>query len=118
MSTKHDNGMNEEDELSDVSADLLEMDRYGVFVERLLAENAGTWTTISRLCEGLGEIEGRIDRIVSNEGAPPQVTWIEYPPSLGNKGYCLVIFFSESTDWRSVAIYNKERFLRKRRKNG
>ncbi len=93
-----------EHQLSDITADLVELEENKPFLERLFSIEAGRWVDAGCLCDGLTQKlkEGRA-----------QVTWLDYPDAAHGKGYCLIIFFSEELHWSNVALYNKQWFLRK-----
>ena len=114
MNANDNSTLSTADDLSDACADLLAFDRNSLFLERLFSEASGHWMSVNSLCQGLGDVERRIAEVVSKYDASPQVTWIDYPPRMNNPGCCLIVFFAESPDWRSVAVYNKELFSKRR----
>jgi len=96
--------MNIENRLSDITADLVELEANTPFLERLFAIEAGRWVDAAYLCNGLTQ-RLREETV--------QVTWLDYPDAAPGKGYCLIIFFSEELHWSNVVLYNKAWFLRK-----
>lgn len=117
MNEKTDSVLSDEDKLSDISADLLEFDRYEAFLERLFAQPPGEWLSLASACEGVDDIMQRVNELASRYDTGPQVMWANYPAELNRRGYCIIVFFAEGPDWRSVAVYNKNRYLRGRSGN-
>jgi hypothetical protein len=95
---------NKENQLSDITADLVELEENGVFLERLFSLEAGQWVDAASLCNGV--TQKLQDGVV-------QVTWLDYPNAAHGKGYCIIIFFAEEYHWSNVALYNKKWFLQK-----
>ena len=102
--------MNLENKLSDITADLVELEENSAFLERLFSIEAGKWVDAVSLCKGLTQIKGQLEKLKEET---MRVTWLDYPDAAHGKGYCLIIFFSEELHWSSVALYNKRWFLRK-----
>lgn len=102
--------MNIESQLSDITADLVELEENSAFLERLFSHKAGKWVDAFSLCNGLTPIRGRLEKLKEET---VRVTWLDYPDAAHGKGYCLIIFFSEELHWSNVALYNKQWFLQK-----
>lgn len=102
--------MNIENKISDITADLVELEENSAFLERLFSIEAGKWVDAVSLCKGLTQIKGQLEKLKEET---MRVTWLDYPDAAHGKGYCLIIFFSEELHWSSVALYNKQWFLRK-----
>lgn len=103
--------MNLEDRLSDITADLVELEENSAFLERLFSVEAGRWVDVAPLCSGLTEIERQLEELRESFDVPLQVTWLNSPKSVYGNGYCVIIFFSEELHWSNAALYNKQWFL-------
>jgi hypothetical protein len=107
-----DDGMDVADVLSDISADLLGHTRYRPFLDRLFNVAPGEWHTLAELCVDLSNIETRLNApLVIN--AQIWVAWLPHPATSPTEQLCIIAFFSDVPDWRSLAVFNKGLFLRK-----
>lgn len=104
---------NIEEQLADITADLVEREENSLFLERLFSQKAGTWAAAAVLCDDLVPIKTQIEQLQKQGTETLQVTWLDYPRSAYGKGYCVIIFFSADLHWSSVAIYNQRWFLQK-----
>ena len=102
--------MNIENKLADITAALVELEENSTFLGRLFSIEAGKWVDAVSLCKGLTQIKGKQKKLKEET---VRVTWLDYPDVAHGNGYCLIIFFSEELYWSSVALYNKQWFLRK-----
>jgi hypothetical protein len=105
--------MNLEDQLSDITASLLQLEKNGVFLERLFSLDMGKWAEVTVLCRHLAEEEARLAELEESSGGTLRVTWLDYPNSAYGPGYAVIIFFLEELHWSNVALYNKQHFLEK-----
>jgi hypothetical protein len=96
--------MNIENQLSDLTADLVELEEHTLFLKRLFSTEAGRWTGLSTLYQECAE---KLDAVAV------QVTWLDYPDASNGYEYCLIVFFSEELHWSNVALYNRQWFLRR-----
>ncbi|MBI4641216.1 MAG: hypothetical protein HY731_11010 [Candidatus Tectomicrobia bacterium] len=103
--------MNLEDKLSDLTANLVELEENSLFLERLFSDDSGRWIDVASLCSGLTDVEGRLEELRKSLKAPLQVTWLDSPKSVYRNGYCVILFFLEELHWSNVALYNKQWFL-------
>jgi len=110
--------MNLEDRLSDITADLVELEENSVFLDCLFSQESGRWMEVASLCNDLTEIEGRLEELKKSLKAPLQVTWLDSPKSAYENGYCIIIFFLEELHWSNVALYNKQWFLQHHSREG
>lgn len=110
---EEDADLSVEEELNDLAADLVSFKRYSAFLERLFAQNHGTWNKLETLCRGIKDIEQRLfdwqeaDTVIESV----RVTWLDYPESSNGGEYSVIIFFCENPHWITDAVYNKQRFL-------
>jgi hypothetical protein len=101
-----------EDDLTDITADLVQLEENSPFLERLFSLQAGVWEDAAVLCHDLGHRKDQIEQLQKQLPGKLQVTWIEYPKSAYGSGYCVIIFFAEELHWSNVALYNKAWFSR------
>ena len=101
-----------ENRLSELTADLVELEENSAFLERLFSMEADRWLDITPLCSGLTEAEDRLEELMESFEVPLQVTWLNPPKSMYGNGYCVIIFFLEELHWSNVALYNRQWFLR------
>ncbi|MBZ8182239.1 hypothetical protein [Oscillatoria salina] len=113
-SDKPQENLDIEDELSCLTADLVEFECNLPFLEKLFSTEAGKWVEISLLCQGLQEIEKQLKQVQKSFDGIIQVAWLEYPQI---PDYCLIIFFVEDLFWNNLALYNQEKFLQSKRKS-
>lgn len=99
--------MNIEEQLYDMSADLLSERQFLPFVERLFAEEPGAWSTVASLCNGISLAEDRIRSLCDQLEGNLVVTWLEYVGGPYGPGFASVIFFEDQLLWSSIAVYNK-----------
>lgn len=99
-----------EDELSDITADLVSLKENALFLERLFSTDSGSWQDLISLCLDLTSIEKRLSSSKDIIDAVVKVTWIDYPVSFHGEGYCILIFFSEPEKWDNIALFNKGHF--------
>jgi hypothetical protein len=99
-----------EEHLTDITADLVEVEGNSPFLERLFSLQAGTWEDTTVLCHDLGPCKDQIAQLQKRLPGKLQVTWLEYPASAYGSGYCVIIFFAEELHWSNVALYNKAWF--------
>lgn len=99
-----------EDQLSCLTADLLELKQNSSFLEQLFQQKAGQWTEVNSLCNNLDNIINELALIRHQYQLDLQVTWLDYPQSVLGDGYCLIIFYLESLHWNQVSLYNKKHF--------
>lgn len=95
-----------EDQLSCLTADLVEHESNQPFLQRLFANKAGQWLDIYTLCQDLNSILNQFKSLELECEGILQVTWLDYPTNLG-EGYCLIIFYLESLHWNNLALYCK-----------
>ena len=105
--------VNIEDQLADITADLVEQDDNSPFLERIFSQQAGVWEATAVLCSDLAHIKTQIEQLQKQLAGTLQATWLDYPNSGHGAGYCVIIFFLEELHWSSVALYNKQWFLQK-----
>ncbi len=105
--------MTKEEQLADITADLVELEANHPFLARLFSLPAGMWEEVTILCDDLPQIKDQIKQLQKYSTDILQVTWLDYPYSTSGKGYCVIIFFAEVLHWNSVALYNKQWFLQK-----
>jgi len=105
--------VNIEDQLADITADLVERDENSLFLERIFSQKAGVWEATAALCNHLVHIKTQIEQLQKQLAGTLQATWLDYPHSGHGEGYCIIIFFLEELHWSSVALYNKQWFLQK-----
>jgi hypothetical protein len=103
-----------EDNLSNITADLVGLEKNSVFLDRLFSIKMGTWVPVIQLCRGITDVEERLARLQKSFDGTLHVAWLDYPDSVYGQGYCTIIFFSEQLHWNSIALYNKQSFLQKR----
>ena len=102
-----------EDQMADITADLVELEAYQPFLERLFSLQAGVWTTASLLCKDLLHIQEQMKHLEKKIADRLMISWLDYPVSTHGEGYCLIIFFVESLPWSQVALFNKQWFLQR-----
>ncbi|HAC62936.1 MAG TPA: hypothetical protein DCF68_05220 [Cyanothece sp. UBA12306] len=95
-----------EDQLSYLTADLVEYKSNQKFLDRLFAHESGKWTDIYNLCHDLNSISDNLKDLEKACQGILQVTWLDYPSNLG-EGYCLIIFYLESLHWSNMALHCK-----------
>lgn len=100
-----------EDQLSCLTADLVEYKSNQQFIKNLFAIEAGKWTNIDTLCKGMTNIKTELELIKNSCDGLLQVTWLDYPMTTMGEGYCVIIFYLESLHWDNVALYNKHHLL-------
>lgn len=105
--------MSIEDQLADITADLVEREENRLFLERIFAQKAGVWEATAVLCNNLAPMKTHIEQLQKHLAGTLQATWLDYPRSGHGEGYCVIIFFLEELHWSSVALYNKQWFLQK-----
>lgn len=99
-----------EDQLSCLTADLLELKTNQQFLEELFKVASGQWRDVGSLCTNLDQIISELELIYHNCEDKLQVTWLDYPQSVLGVGYCLITFYLESLHWSQVSLYNKKYF--------
>jgi hypothetical protein len=104
--------MNLEDTLSDLTADLVASNE--PFMERLLTGEAGRWEEVATLCAEFPEPLAKLAVLEEPYQGDLRVTWLDYPDSSYGPGYCVVLFYSEGLNWRTVAIFNQHLFVERR----
>lgn len=100
--------MNIEDELSDLTADLLSDTRYEPALVQLFSQKAGIWVLVASVVDN----EPRLKAVEEAAGGPLHMAWMDYSGSDYGDGYCTIAFFVEASLWSSIAIYNRGRLLR------
>ena len=105
--------MNIEEQLADITADLVERDENNPFLERIFSQKAGVWEAIAVLCNNLAHIKTQLEQLQKPLVGTLQATWLDYPNSEHGEGYCVIIFFLEELHWSSVALYNRQWFLQR-----
>jgi hypothetical protein len=101
-----------EDHLTEMTADLMALEKNSPFLVRLFTRKAGVWTDITALCQDLGHCTDQIESVQQQLPGTLQVTWLAYPNAAHGRGYCVIIFFAEEVPWSNVALYNKAWFSR------
>jgi hypothetical protein len=97
-----------EDQLSEITADLIEFKTNQIFLHRLFSKPEGEWLKVISLCDNLENIRNLFDLLPEKTAANLQVTWLNYPHSVYGEGYCLITFFEDELHWSNVALYNKQ----------
>ncbi len=105
--------VNIEDQLADITADLVEREENSLFLERIFAQTAGVWEDTAVLCNNLAPIKTHIEQLQKHLAGTLQATWLDYPHAEHGEGYCVIKFFLEELHWSSVALYNKQWFLQR-----
>ncbi len=103
--------MDLEDQLSCLTADLIEYKRNKNFLKNLFKIESGKWADINILCQGMNHLQNQLELIENYCDEQLQVTWLDYPLSTMGEGYCLIIFYLECLHWDNVALYNKKDFI-------
>jgi len=101
--------MNIEEELYDLSADLLTEQRFFPFIERLFAQNPGVWSRVELLCSGIPLIEDRVQSLSAQLEGNFMVSWLDYSGGPYVSGFASIMFFEDQLLWSSIAVYNRER---------
>jgi len=101
--------MKVEERLADLTVDLVECEENSVLLERLFSLNAGVWEDVATLCRDLVHLADHMAQLQQSFKGRLRATWLDYPTSTHDKGYCLIIFFAEELHWSNVALYNKQR---------
>jgi len=99
-----------EDQLSDLTADLVASRFNETFLERLFAVPTGQWLKVESLCRGL-EIQAKFADLRQEYGEDLQVCWLEHPSQ--DSGFCLILFYVESLHWNNLALYNKTALMKR-----
>ena len=58
--------VNIEEQLADITADLVERDENSPFLERIFAQKAGVWEATAVLCNNLAQIKTRLSKSAFN----------------------------------------------------
>jgi len=101
--------MNLVDTLSEITADLVELEENELFLERLFQLKPGVWTDLDCLCDGLDGYQAQLKALQQSFQERVRVTWLVYPAARYGDGYSLILFFAEEHQWHNVALYNKQR---------
>jgi hypothetical protein len=105
--------MTRQETLTEVTSALLKADRNALFVERLLALEAGQWEDPGVLCAGLPEA-ARLDAVREGFDGDLMVTWLDYPLSSCGPDCCTILFCSWELDWNHLVFFDKREFLTER----
>jgi hypothetical protein len=100
-----------EDQLSEITADLVEFKNNQIFLKRLFEYHQGEWLKVISLTEGLENIIDQFNLLPEKTALNLQVTWLDYSHSVYGEGYCLITFFEDQLHWSNVALYNKKQLL-------
>ncbi|WP_107666623.1 hypothetical protein [Cyanothece sp. BG0011] len=103
--------MDLEDQLSCLTADLIEYKKNKMFLNNLFNVESGQWTDINTLCQGINHLQNQLELIEKSCDEQLTVTWLDYPLSTMGEGYCLIIFYLESLHWDNIALYNRKDFI-------
>jgi hypothetical protein len=95
-----------EDHLSDVTADLLSAKGNETFLRQLFSAKAGTWSLVLPICQEMRELARRLQQLEVDAEARLFVSWLEYPGGIV-EDFATVVFFMESLDWHTVAVFNR-----------
>lgn len=99
-----------EDEVADFAADLLALEEHEFVLEYLFKRPAGKWCNLVDFITDDHPIVQKITSLQSDCHGQLKVTWIEHPDL--ESGYCFVVFYVDSLNWNSLALYNKDRLQR------
>ena len=105
--------MNIEEQMAEITTDLVELEVGHPFLERLFSLQAGVWETALLLCKDLLHIQKQIKHLENKISDRLMISWLDYPISTHGAGYCLIIFFVESLHWSQIALFNKQWFLQR-----
>jgi hypothetical protein len=105
--------MNIEEQIAEITTDLVELEACHPFLERLFSLQAGVWETALLLCKDLLHIQKQIKHLENKISDRLMISWLDYPISTHGAGYCLIIFFVESLHWSQIALFNKQWFLQR-----
>lgn len=100
-----------EDKISDIAADLVSCERNSLFLKHLFSNEAGRWSDLEFVCNGLNEIEDQLKQLRKLFDGRILVAWLDYPSPYREDDYCLIIFFVEELFCNNVALYNKKQFF-------
>jgi hypothetical protein len=95
-----------EDELLDFTADLLTLKANQSFIASLLAQPRGQWVNVATIVQDTIQVCQTLTALEASSGGRLQVTWLSHPET--NDDYCLILFFMESLDWDSLAVYHRK----------
>jgi hypothetical protein len=97
-----------EDQLSEISADLVEFKSNQIFLKRLFSHHQGEWLKVVNLISDMETIIKQINLLPEKISSNLQVTWLDYSHSVYGEGYCLITFFEDQLHWSNVALFNKQ----------
>lgn len=105
--------MSLEDELSNLTADLVTLEINYPFLNRLFSVESGKWVELESLCIDLNEIKAELVEMKKSFQGTIRVSWLEYPDAVCGEGFCTIIFFVEALHWSNLALYNQQLFFKK-----
>ena len=100
--------MNLVDTLSEITADLVELEENEPFLDRLFQLEPGVWVEVGCLCDDLDGYEAKLKKLKKTFQETVRVTWLNYPAFTDGDDYRLIIFFADQQQWHNVAMYNKQ----------
>ncbi len=107
--------LSEDDELSEITADLVTLRQNLPFLERLFSLEAGRWLDISVSCADLSEVQKRLQE-VWNTSYPDEAlfaTWLLAPDDDSEDDFCVIFFWTIIGHWSTNVVYNRSYFLEK-----
>jgi hypothetical protein len=98
-----------EDELLDLTADLLALKANQSFVSALFEVPSGQWLNVGEMLSERPEMHQQLRELETISQGQLQVVWLQHPET--SAAYSLVLFFMESLGWDNLAVYHRELLL-------
>jgi hypothetical protein len=98
-----------EDELLDLTADLLALKDNQSFVSALFEVPSGQWLNVGEMLSGRPAVQEQLRELETMSQGQLQVVWLPHPET--SAAYSLVLFFMESIGWDNLAVYHRELVL-------
>jgi hypothetical protein len=95
-----------EDELLDLTGDLLALKVNQSFVSMLFGVPSGQWLNVGEMLSGRPEVHQQLRELETMAQGQLQVVWLQHPET--SAAYSLVLFFMESLGWDNLAVYHRE----------
>ncbi len=105
--------MDDQEVLSNITADIVSERVYSDFLSQLFACAVGNWRRVDQLSVDVADLPQRLDDIDPDVLNSFRVSWLDFPNSLHGEGFCLIVFYAESIFWNNAILFNRQLFLKK-----